>query len=78
MLLALAMACAVCWIKGLRLLPGLVALALVAWTLGCLESTNLWDYLMDLWLSVACLVHCSARLIRSLIGSVTSRQTGAA
>lgn len=49
-LLALSLAC---WAAGLRLLPTLVALALLAWTAGVLESTNLWDYLMDPWLAVA-------------------------
>ena len=36
---------------GLRVLPAMVALAMLAWTLGVLESGNLWDYLMDPWLS---------------------------
>jgi hypothetical protein len=46
------------WIKGLRLLPVLVALALLAWTLGLLESTNLWDYLLDPWLATAAIFQC--------------------
>ena len=46
------------WIKGLRLLPVLVALALLAWTLGLLESTNLWDYLLDPWLAAAAIFQC--------------------
>ena len=40
------------WISGLRLLPALVGLALLAWTLGLMESNNLWDYLLDPWLAV--------------------------
>lgn len=47
-----------CWAKGLRLLPMLVALALLAWSAGVLESTNLWDYLMDPWLATAALFQC--------------------
>ncbi|MFC5522631.1 hypothetical protein [Polaromonas jejuensis] len=47
------------WLKGLRLLPMLVALALLAWTAGLLESTNLWDYLMDPWLAMAALFQCA-------------------
>lgn len=46
------------WTKGLRLLPVLVALALLAWTLGLLESTNLWDYLLDPWLATAAIFQC--------------------
>jgi len=36
---------------GLRVLPALVALALLAWSAGLMESGNLWDYLLDPWLS---------------------------
>lgn len=48
----------ICWLKGLRLLPLLVALALLAWVAGVLESNNLWDYLIDPWLATAALFHC--------------------
>ena len=48
-----------CWVQGLRLLPLLVALALLAWVAGLLESSNLWDYLIDPWLAVAALFHCT-------------------
>ena len=44
--------CAACYAKGLLLLPALVALALLAWSMGLMESGNLWDYLMDPWLSI--------------------------
>lgn len=47
-----------CWAKGFRLLPVLVALALLAWVAGALESTNLWDYLIDPWLAVAAIFQC--------------------
>lgn len=46
------------WAKGLRLLPVLVALALLAWAFGLLESTNLWDYLLDPWLATAAVFQC--------------------
>ncbi|WP_293470873.1 hypothetical protein [Polaromonas sp.] len=46
------------WIKGLRLLPVLVALALFAWTFDLLESTNLWDYLLDPWVAAAAIFQC--------------------
>lgn len=55
LLLLLSLAC---WWRGLRLLPLLVALALLAWSVGLLESTNLWDYLIDPWLAVAALFYC--------------------
>ncbi len=52
MLLVLLVLCAVCWVRGLRVIPALVALALLAWSFGLMESTNLWDYLLDPWLSI--------------------------
>jgi hypothetical protein len=60
-LLALSL---VCWARGLRLLPVLVALALLAWTMGALESTNLWDYLIDPWLAIAAIFQS----IKSAVG----------
>jgi hypothetical protein len=73
MLIALLIFCCAGWFKGLRLAPGLVALALVAWSLGLMESGNLWDYLIDPWLStyalfVVCMVFIkySIALIRRL------------
>lgn len=51
-LLALLVLCgANAWL-GLYVLPALVALALLAWSAGLMESGNLWDYLLDPWLSV--------------------------
>jgi hypothetical protein len=58
MLLALLAVTVFCWIKGLRLLPMIVAAALLAWTFDLLESTNLWDYLMDPWLAIAAIFQC--------------------
>jgi hypothetical protein len=40
-----------CFWKGLRRLPLPIAAALMAWSLGALESDNLWDYLLDPWLA---------------------------
>ena len=60
MLLGLLLLCTLCWLKGLRVLPALVAMALLAWSFGLMESTNLWDYLLDPWLSMyalACVIH---------------------
>lgn len=44
------------WLGGLRLLPVLVGLALLAWVLGLMESSNLWDYLMDPWLAIVAMI----------------------
>ena len=46
------------WVRGLRLLPALIGLALLAWTLGLMESGNLWDYLMDPWLAIGAVIQC--------------------
>ena len=51
MLLILLVLCLVSWAKGLLVLPALVSLALMAWSFGWMESGNLWDYLLDPWLS---------------------------
>lgn len=58
MLLALLALCVVCWVRGLRLLPLLVSAAMLAWAAGLMESTNLWDYLMDPWLAASAFVQC--------------------
>ena len=63
-LLALSL---VFWVKGLRLLPALVGLGLLAWVLGLMESTNLWDYLMDPWLAIAAMIHCMKAGVQSLL-----------
>ncbi len=52
MLLVLLVLCAVCWLKSLWALPALVVMSLLAWSFGLLESGNLWDYLLDPWLSI--------------------------
>jgi hypothetical protein len=44
--------------RGLRLLPALVCLALLAWAAGALESANLWDYLIDPWLVIFSIFRC--------------------
>ena len=54
------------WAAGLRLLPTLVGLALLAWTAGVLESTNVWDYLMDPWLAVFAIFHCVSLGIKKM------------
>lgn len=57
MLLALLALSLLCWARGFRLVPLVVALALLAWTVGLLESANLWDYLIDPWLAIGALMY---------------------
>lgn len=51
LLSALLLLCAVSIWLSFFVLPALMALALLAWSFGLMESGNLWDYLMDPWLS---------------------------
>ncbi|RYX97658.1 MAG: hypothetical protein EOO28_02120 [Comamonadaceae bacterium] len=59
LLLALTVAS---WIRGLRLLPLLVAAGLLSWSAGMMESTNLFDYLLDPWIAVGALAVSVRRL----------------
>lgn len=52
--------CALAWLMGLRILPLLISFALLAWTAGLLESTNLWDYLLDPWLVIVSFFQCAS------------------
>lgn len=63
--LALMFVSVAAWLAGFRLLPLAVALALLAWTAGLLESTNLWDYLLDPWLSIIAMAHVALSAIRA-------------
>lgn len=58
------------WLMGLRVVTALVALALLAWSLGLNESGNLWDYLMDPWLSAYALffvfIKCTSAVFKRL------------
>lgn len=67
MLLALLVLAVGCMARGLRLLPVLIALALLAWAAGLLESTNLWDYLIDPWLAVGAIVYCAKAIAMKLL-----------
>ncbi len=67
MLLALLVLAVGCVARGLRLLPASIALALLAWTAGLLESTNLWDYLVDPWLATGAIVYCAKAIVGKLL-----------
>jgi hypothetical protein len=71
MLLGLLLVCLVSWFAGLRLLPGLAALGLLAWAAGLMESNNLWDYLLDPWLAVFSLAYCTKHAIKRLLEKLT-------
>ncbi len=58
MLAGLFAVCIVSWQVKFRLLPLLIAASLLAWSVGLLESSNLWDYLIDPWLGAGAVVHC--------------------
>jgi hypothetical protein len=74
-LLVLSLAC---WGRGLRLLPVLIALGLFAWAIGVLESTNLWDYLIDPWLAVGAIFQCLKVAASLLVARCKPARGGAA
>lgn len=41
-----------CWVRRYTLLALAIALAVLAWAVRAYESANLWDYLLDPWLSI--------------------------
>ena len=63
-LLTLAIVCATSWLSGSRVIPAFIAMALLAWSLGLMESANLWDYLLDPWLSVFALSFVFIKCLR--------------
>lgn len=67
MLAGLLVLCVAFWLLNFRLLPLLIAAAMLAWVAGLMESTNLWDYLMDPWLAVTAFVHCVRAGIMKLL-----------
>ena len=68
MWLVLLMVSLVYWVKGLRLLPLLVGLALLGWSAGVMESTNLWDYLIDPWLAIFAIFYSVFSAAKNLPG----------
>lgn len=65
---------------GLRVLPVLIALALLGWSVGLMESGNLWDYLLDPWLSAFALgyvvigsIKCSQIVFKRFDNSANNR-----
>ena len=42
----------IAWIRHYTLVALSIALAVLAWSLGWYESNNLWDYLLDPWVSI--------------------------
>ena len=75
LLLALLALCGVSTGLGLRVLPALMALALLAWSFGLMESNNLWDYLFDPWLSAFALVFVFIKCWQSAFRRVVYRSS---
>jgi len=46
----------VAWLKQFTLIALSISLAVLAWSFGWYESNNLWDYLLDPWVSIYALV----------------------
>lgn len=44
------------WVCGYALIALSLSLAVLAWSIGWYESNNLWDYLLDPWVSIYALV----------------------
>ena len=70
---ALLALCGVSAGLGLRVLPALMALALLAWSFGLMESGNLWDYLLDPWISAYALVFVFIKCWQSAFRRVVYR-----
>jgi hypothetical protein len=75
---ALLMLSLVFWGKGFRLLPMLIAIALLAWAAGILETTNLWDYLIDPWLAVGAIFQCFKTACNQVSARFRTTRSGAA
>jgi len=52
------------WLRRYTLIALCISLAVLAWSIGWYESTNLWNYLLDPWVAVYALV----ALVRKRIG----------
>ncbi len=58
------------WVRQCPVVAAGIALAVLAWSVGWYESNNLWDYLLDPWLSIyamAALVSQAVLLLRRKI-----------
>ncbi len=61
----LSLLCLVAWYLDFYLVLLCVTLAIIAFLLGLFESNNLWDYLIDPWISLYALI----RIIKDFISS---------
>ena len=61
----LSLLCLVAWYLDLYLVLLCVTLAIIAFLLGLFESNNLWDYLIDPWISL----YASIRIIKGFLSS---------
>lgn len=61
--------------RGSYLLPAACSLAVLAWSIGWYESTNLWDYLIDVPLAIYAIVQTVKAMLRAR-GTKAPRPTG--
>jgi hypothetical protein len=66
--------CVVCIFSSHRLLACAIALAVIAWAARLMESTNLWDYLLDPWLVAISALYVVRRA--ALFSASVSRRLG--
>lgn len=58
------------WWRQCYVVAAGIALAVLAWSIGWYESNNLWDYLLDPWVSI----YAMAALVRQAVALLLSRK----
>lgn len=61
LLVGLMAAALLCWLRRYTLIALAIALSVLVWAVGGYESANLWDYLLDPWLSIYALLQLILR-----------------
>lgn len=64
---ALLMAAMAAWFWQLPLIAVCIAFAILAWTVGWYESDNLWDYLLDPFVSIHALAAIMTHAVKALL-----------
>jgi hypothetical protein len=62
------------WWTRLELLSICLALALLAWAVGCYESTNLWDYLLDPLLAIYAIASILMAICKRMMSLLRARR----
>lgn len=66
------------WMRGLVRVPLVIALAVLAWVADLQESTNLWDYLLDVFVALYALARVFLMVLRRVRAAYRARPTEAA